>query len=211
MKNTKFLSVILTVLIATAGFFLIMQCNMGVDGDSGGEGADFDSSNYYTKEEVESLLDGYYTKIETEEMMGTASAGVYAIASGDSLTVNSGTFWTPMSFNFEHVDTSFMFSAPDSEIYCTDPGVYLVTAHVRFPDNATGIRGVKISENTMYNIGNELVFANAVGSGRESEITTTMVLGMEAGNWVGVDAYQDSDVDFITNVQCWLSVVKLGN
>jgi len=68
MKKTAFL--VLAALICVAGPFLL-RCNLGGGGNSGvesggGAGADFDASNYYTKDQV-------YTKTQVLNLMPTSA------------------------------------------------------------------------------------------------------------------------------------------
>ena len=154
---------------------------------------------------MDNLLSDYYTKQDTDSLV----AGVYAIASRAALTVAHDT-WTDLTLDFEHDDSIGIFAAPDDEVYCTSAGVYLITGQVQFPSNTAGIRGVQIYESNIYGIGNETVYANPVVDGGETTITVTMVLPMDEGDYVRLLAYQSSGGSMNSNVYCRLSVVKLG-
>jgi hypothetical protein len=205
IKNRKIGKLVLVVLIAVGGAFFLLQCDLGGDDgsgdDGGGEGADFDDTLYYTKSEVDSLV---ATAVEN------ATAGVYAIASADNNTV-ANDIWTLMDFNFQHADTSDMFTATSTKIICRSAGVYQIVGQVEFPAiTETGvILGVQIVESSMYNIGNETVFASPADDTTETMVTVNMILPLDENDTVELKAYQTSSSD-LSGAHSWLSVAKIG-
>jgi hypothetical protein len=183
MKKFKLIVIPVVALIIGAGGLFLMQCDMGGDGDgeNGGEGADVDLSDYYQKTEVDTLL-------------ADAALPVYAIATGSTQSIPVDT-WTTVDFDFEHADTHDMYQDPDSKMTCQSEGLYLIKGEVIFldpPPNgfADTIRGAKIIETSIYNIGNGISFESGM-LGEDTPVLVDVILPMAVGDTVQLQAYHD--------------------
>lgn len=117
----------------------------------------------------------------------TPSARVYNNA---HISLNNATL-TNLTFNTERWDTDTIHDTTTNtgRLTCKTAGIYIVTGHVSFAANATGIRDVRILHNgtTTY----ATTRADAAASGK-TNMTISSILSLAVNDYVELVAYQSS-------------------
>jgi hypothetical protein len=73
---------------------LLVFALLGCNNDTGGGGADFDATLYYTKAETNSLLESYYTKAQTDPLLADV------VREGSDSQAISGVGWAGKTAGF---------------------------------------------------------------------------------------------------------------
>lgn len=132
--------------------------------------------------------------------MGVMEDGIYdahyrpTVRAFNSANIAVGSAsWTSLTFDSEAFDNATMHSTSSntSRLTSTVSGIYLVGATVHFAANATGTRQLRLYQN-----GATVVARNATSSTLSGSVVTvleiTALVNLPSGNYVEVQAYQDS-------------------
>jgi hypothetical protein len=143
-----------------------------------------------------------------EDMLGrlrTADAAVLGVGAriynSGNISINNNAE-TALTFDSERYDPSGMHSTASntSRLTCTHAGKHLITTHVRFAANATGIRYIFIRLNGTTTLATDLT---APISGVVTVLSVATIYDLAATDYVEVVAYQNSGGN--------LNVVASGN
>lgn len=123
--------------------------------------------------------------------------------------------WTTLSFNTivteEKPATTSQWSSGDpTKLICRLPGYYLINAHVRIAQNATGARGI----NLMKNGGSPLTaIVIAAFSGQDPIIQCSTIVKLGTGDYIEAMAFQNSGaaLDAVaTSNNLYLEWIRIG-
>lgn len=123
--------------------------------------------------------------------------------------------WTTLSFNTivteEKPATTSQWSSGDpTKLICRLPGYYLINAHVRIAQNATGARGI----NLMKNGGSPLTaIIIAAFSGQDPVIQCSTIVKLGTGDYIEAMAFQNSGaaLDAVaTSNNLYLEWIRIG-
>lgn len=123
--------------------------------------------------------------------------------------------WTTLSFNTivteEKPATTSQWSSGDpTKLICRLPGYYLINAHVRIAQNATGARGI----NLMKNGGSPLTaIVIAAFSGQDPVIQCSTIVKLGTGDYIEAMAFQNSGaaLDAVaTSNNLYLEWIRIG-
>lgn len=123
--------------------------------------------------------------------------------------------WTTLSFNTivteEKPATTSQWSSGDpTKLICRLPGYYLINAHVRIAQNATGARGI----NLMKNGGSPLTaIIIAAFSGQDPIIQCSTIVKLGTGDYIEAMAFQNSGaaLDAVaTSNNLYLEWIRIG-
>lgn len=122
--------------------------------------------------------------------------------------------WTALSFDTivseEKPATTGQWSSGDpTKLICRLPGYYLINAHVRIAQNATGARGINIMKNGTALIAN--IFSPA--SGFDSHFQVNATVKLDTGDYIEAKAFQDSGaaLDAVaTSNNLYIEWIRLG-
>jgi hypothetical protein len=107
--------------------------------------------------------------------------------------VVANTTWTALTFDTERYDTAAMHSTASNTSRLTAPvaGLYLITGHIAWGNNAVGERLVAIRHNDATDIANVSLFGTA-GSTSSLMKTVSTVWKMAASDYVELRVYQSA-------------------
>jgi len=186
----KYFALVIVIFIS---FFSITACKNPID-DSGGAGADFDSSQYYSKEEMLDLLDSYYTKSEIDSVH-------YVKTEVDSLIAGSGTFNASLYYTKSDIDSDFYTKTSVNDLLLpvgsivgwpkslsgtpqTLPGSWIECDGSTISDAESPFNGFAVPA---LNSGRFLRGASTSGSvGGSTSSTHTHSLKTDGGNWLAL-------------------------
>ena len=122
--------------------------------------------------------------------------------------------WTALSFDTivseEKPATTSQWSSGDpTKLICRLPGYYLINAHVRIAQNATGARGMNILKNGTALIAN--IFSPA--SGFDSHFQVNATVKLDTGDYIEANAFQNSGaaLDAVaTSNNLYIEWIRLG-
>lgn len=122
--------------------------------------------------------------------------------------------WTTLSFNTivteEKPATTSQWSSGDpTKLICRLPGYYLINAHVRIAQNATGARGI----NLMKNGGSLTAIIIAAFSGQDPVIQCSTIVKLGTGDYIEAMAFQNSGaaLDAVaTSNNLYLEWIRIG-
>ena len=124
------------------------------------------------------------------------------------------TAWTALSFDTiiteeKPATTSQWSSGSPTCLICRLPGYYLINAHVRIAQNATGARGINIMKNGTALIAN--IFSPA--SGFDSHFQVNATVKLDTGDYIEATAFQNSGaaLDAVaTSNNLYIEWIRLG-
>jgi len=129
------------------------------------------------------------TLTETQAILGIASIGARVYNSGTQAIPASSV--TAITFDSERYDTDSIHNTGTntSRLTCNTAGYYIITGHVEFASNNTGIRGVyiKLNNTTYLNVN---IYASVPSSATQMLVST--IYNLEATDYVEVLVYQNS-------------------
>lgn len=103
---------------------------------------------------------------------------------------------TAVTFDTEDFDVGSMHSTASNTSRLTVPagagGVYLLTAHLRYDANATGVRGIRFLKNGTDALTTTCFHLGFSDSGSGPVLQLTVFASLAAGDYVEVQAYQNS-------------------
>ena len=122
--------------------------------------------------------------------------------------------WTALSFDTivseeKPATTSQWSSGSPTRLICRLPGYYLINAHVRIAQNATGARGINIMKNGTGLIAN--IFSPA--SGFDSHFQVNATVKLDTGDYIEAKAFQNSGaaLDAVaTSNNLYIEWIRLG-
>jgi len=122
--------------------------------------------------------------------------------------------WTALSFDTivseEKPATTGQWSSGDpTKLICRLPGYYLINAHVRIAQNATGARGINIMKNGTALIAN--IFSPA--SGFDSHFQVNATVKLDTGDYIEATVFQNSGaaLDAVaTSNNLYIEWIRLG-
>jgi len=122
--------------------------------------------------------------------------------------------WTALSFDTivseeKPATTSQWSSGSPTRLICRLPGYYLINAHVRIAQNATGARGINIMKNGTALIAN--IFSPA--SGFDSHFQVNATVKLDTGDYIEANAFQNSGaaLDAVaTSNNLYIEWIRLG-
>lgn len=120
---------------------------------------------------------------------GTAiGARVYNDA---AITVGNAS-WTVLTFNTERFDTDGIHSTSTNSgrLTCVTPGTYLITGHLVFAANATGVRGaaLRLDGSTFLAVDTRINLGSSLGN----NLSIATIYQLAANQYVELCAYQNS-------------------
>lgn len=132
---------------------------------------------------------GNSVKAAADYLANPPSCRVYNSA---DISLPNGTF-TVITFNQERHDTASMHSTSvnTSRITIPDAGLYLITGHLAFASNATGIRAARIQMNGVTVLAAHMNLGTTSASA-ESEISISTVYKFAAAAYIELYAFQNS-------------------
>jgi hypothetical protein len=122
-------------------------------------------------------------------ILKTNGARVYNDA---NITHNTTGTWQTLTFNSERWDDAGYHDTVTntSRFTIPQPGRYRIGGHVRFDANATGIRGIRITENAGSILGQ--VTVPTITDGNQLVLSVMTEMELSAGDYVELDAFQNS-------------------
>jgi len=122
------------------------------------------------------------------------------ITGSGTQTIPNGTY-TEISWGTEMSDTSRLHNPASNpeKIYIKKSGWYTINAQISFDTNATGVRIIRLRKNGA--VLDRSTMTAAPVTGASSSIATTVPVILAAGDYISVEAYQNSggDLDVKTN------------
>lgn len=152
-----------------------------------------------------------YTVPQTNNRLANDACKVYHSAA-QSIPTSA---WTILSWDTEEIDNNAMHSATTNNHLITvqTTGLYLISALLKFATNATGRRGLYISNYVSGVTGVMLDARVAAVSGETTSISASCLKQLTAGDLIWMSAYQDSGsaLNTYNGVEhSFLSLVKVG-